>query len=458
MRAALATADTYEIRRVIRNGQFNVIPGSAWEPEVHTSLAGYSISNPRRLSNVANVANIPVGSLVQGAGVGREVYVRSRNIGAGTIELSQPLYGPAATQSYTFRRFKYVLDFSGFAKLSKITLSDIDFQCQGAASGIMLAPEGNTFHVKDCHMTKPRARGITSIGLGCQDLQIDRCNFTSDEQQTPATERETVAFNVNANDAKIRNNRFQRFGTTMVLNGNGHLIVGNHWFQGDNVTDGPRVAGLVFTETNVKSVVTGNYIDNCFVEWTNEHDETPNLGTEFSFGGLTVTGNIFTVNDAAPWFSWLVIKPYGTGHFIQGLSVTGNTFKSLNGTTERVERVDSSFAGLDFGRTRNVEFSANTFNSIGQNTINPVTLEFVQSGAASSWVLDVGGYLPFRGWAREVTGVVAEGPILSTGSQPVWSFPNVTTLEGANKNLVRLNWPQAVTGRVHVTARVDRPI
>ncbi|MGI1662510.1 glycosyl hydrolase family 28-related protein [Palleronia sp. KMU-117] len=458
MQAAVATEDIYEIRRVIRNGQFNCLPGAGWDTEVHASQASYSTADPLRLTAVANVANIPVGALVEGPGVGREVYVRSKDIAAGTIDLSQQLFGPAASQVYTFRRFKYALDFSGFSKLSKLTLTDIDFQCQGAASGILLAPDGNTFHVRDCHITKPRYRGITSIGIGCQDLQIDRCHFTSDEQQTPATERESIGFNVNANDAKIRDNRFQRLGTTMVLHGNGHLIVGNHWFQGDNVTDGPRVAGLVFTETNVKSVVTGNYIDNSFIEWTNEHDATPAMGAEFSFGGLTVTGNIFTVNDAAPWFSWFVVKPYGAGHFIQGLSVTGNTFKSLNGTTTRIERVDSSIAGLDFSRTRNVEFSGNTFNGIGQNTINPVTLEFNQSGAATNWVLDVSGYLPFGGWSREVTALVIEGPLRNGSGQTVFATPYVTTLDGAGNNLVRLTWPQALSGRVHVTARVDRPI
>ena len=163
----------------------------------------------------------------------------------------------------------------------------------------------------------------------------------SNEQATAATARTSVGLNVNGNDAKIRDSRFQRMGTTMVLKGNGHLIVGNHWFQGDEVTDGPRVAGLVFTETNVKSVVTGNYVDNCFIEWTNEHDATPALGTEFSFGGLTVTGNIFTANDVAPWFSWIVVKPFGAGHFLQGFSVTGNAFKALSGNVDRVERVDA---------------------------------------------------------------------------------------------------------------------
>ena len=39
---------------------------------------------------------------------------------------------------------------------------------------------------------------------------------------------------------------------------------------------------------------TGNYIDNCFVEWTNEHDAAPDFSSEYSFGGLSLTGNVFT--------------------------------------------------------------------------------------------------------------------------------------------------------------------
>lgn len=456
--AAAAGQATYEIRRVIRNGQLNVIPGAVWDTETHTSLAGYDASQPTALTSVANVANIPVGSLVEGTGVGREVYVTDKNVGAGTITLSQPLHAAPASQSYTFKRFKYVLDFSGFTKLSKFTLTDVEIHCQGAASGVLLAPAGETFHLKDCFITKPKDRGVTSHGRGCQDLQIDRCHFVSDEQAIPATDRVSLAVNVNANDAKLRDNRFQRFGTTLVLHGNGHLIVGNHWFQGDNVTDGPRVAGLVFTYPNVKSVVTGNYIDNSFIEWTNEHDAAPGFASEFSFGGLTITGNIFTVNDAASWFSWIVIKPYGPGHFIQGLSVTGNSFKSLNGATERIEKLDTSIADLVRGSFRNIVFDGNTFNGIGQVTQNPVTVEFNQASDAANWTIGLGGYLPFGGKSREVTSVVTEGAILNSAGSPVFAMPYVTTEVGAGQNEVALAWPEPVRGRVHVTARVDRPV
>ena len=199
---------TYEIRRVVRNGQFNVVPGTAWDTDEQTSTASYDTGAPDQLTNVANVANITVGSLVEGTGVGRETYVTSTNIGAGTLTLSQPLHAAPASQTYTFKRFQYVLDFSGFSKLSKFVLTDVEIHCQGVASGILLAPTGETFQLKDSFVTKPKDRGITSHGIGCQDLQIDRCQFVSDEQSVAATARVSIALNVNANDAKIRDNRF----------------------------------------------------------------------------------------------------------------------------------------------------------------------------------------------------------------------------------------------------------
>ncbi len=457
MQQAEGTKTTFEVRRVIRNGQFNALASANWDPTVAISQADYNPASPKTLFNVANVANIEVGSLVTGNGVGREVYVTDRNVGAGTLTLSQPLYGAAASQSYTFTRFKYILDFSGFTKLSKFTITDVEFQCAGNASGILLAPNGQTFHLKDSFMTKPRDRGITSHGIGCQDLQIDRCHFVSSEQSVAATARTSIAFNVNANDAKIRDNRFERFRHTGVLFGNGHLIVGNHWFQGDNLVDAPRLGGMIFTYPNVKSVITGNYIDNCFIEWTNEHDAAPDFGVEYSFGGLTVTGNIFTASDVASWFRWIVIKPHGAGHFIQGLSVTGNSFKAINGSIDRIEEVDSSIAPLDNGRMRNVLFAGNTFNAVAQNTINPVTLEFVQASEAAVWTLDPSGYLPFGGWSRNVTAVVTEGAITNASGTQIFAQPHVTVNAGSASNLVQLTWPEPCKGRVVVTTRMDNP-
>jgi len=276
----------------------------------------------------------------------------------GTVTLSQPLYDAAGTQVFTFKRFKYVLDFSGFTKLSRFVIADIEFQCNGEASAVMLAPDGNLFHMRDCFVIKPKDRGITSIGDGCQGMQLDRNQFMSNEQSMRAQDRTTIAFNVNKNDNKIRDNQGVKFGHFAVMNGSTHVISGNHWYQGDFEPNGIRQAGIVFTAINLVTAMTGNYIDNSFIELTNEHDAQPDLGVEFSFGGLTIVGNNFISINVAPWFNWLVVKPYGSGPFIHGLHVIGNTFRALNGTVDRIEHIDTTFNDINYGLMRNVVFEA----------------------------------------------------------------------------------------------------
>ncbi|AQS49241.1 hypothetical protein BMG03_16695 [Thioclava nitratireducens] len=449
---------SFSNRRVLQNGQINVIAGSGWDDDVVTSQATYSVSQSMQLTSVANIANIPVGARITGTGVGREVYVRSKNNGAQTLYLSQPLYGGSGTRTYTFTRHQYVLDFSGMEKLDRFNIANVEFLCNGAASCIMLAPDGQMFQIRDSYVVRPKDRAITSIGRGCQDLLIDGCQFLSDEMLVPAQDRKSMVLNVNANDSKIRDSRFVRFGTAFVLNGSGHLIVGNHWFQGDEETSGVRVAGLVFTQTNVQSAVTGNYIDNSVIEWTNEHDAEPDFASEYSFGGLTVTGNTCVCINVAPWFTWLSIKPYGPGHFIQGLSVTNNVFKSLNGSVDRIEKIDTSFADIDRSRVRNVVFEGNMFNGIKEISQNPVMVEVNQSAAQTVWTADASEYLPFAGWARNVQGLIAEGMVRDSSGARIDAMPYVAVEQGAAKNQITVNWPEAAKGRLQVTLRMDNPI
>ncbi|MBM1220014.1 right-handed parallel beta-helix repeat-containing protein [Ponticoccus sp. SC2-23] len=458
MQAAVPDRTTFATRRVIRNGQFQPIDGPAWNPDEVTSQATYSEAAAEQLTNVVNIANIQVGSLVTGTGVGREVYVREVNVGAQSLTLSQPLYDAEGTQTFTFTRFKYLLDFSGFVDLSQFIISDVDFQCNGQASGIILARQGLTFHLRDCFIIKPRDRGITSPGSGCQGMMIDRCQFLSNEQPELVQNRRTIGFNCNANDVKIRDNRAVMFKHWGVIAGSGILITGNHWFQGDTATDGLRTAGIVFTFPNIKSGITGNYIDNNFIEWTNEHDASPELGNQFSFGGLTITGNFFTANDVGPWFNWLVMKPYGPGHFIHGLAVVGNVFRTLNGSIDRIEAVDTTFADLEFNRMRNITFSGNVFHGVNEEVRNPISLTHTQSTADRVWVVDADLVLPFRGWARTIESVVPVDAISDTGGDPVYDAPWVDPEFGDDRRQFRVIFRNDVTGTVRVSVRMDNPL
>ncbi|MCC7321358.1 MAG: right-handed parallel beta-helix repeat-containing protein [Rubellimicrobium sp.] len=448
----------FATRRVIRNGQFQALDSPAWNDTVVTSQATYAAANPRQLTAVANVANIEVGSLVTGAGVGREVYVTEVNLAQARVTLSAELYDAEGTQVYTFRRFRYLLDFSGFSSLSSFILADIEFFCEGRASAVMLARQGIAFAVRDCFFTRPKDRAITSIGIGCQGMLIDRCQFLSNEQGLAVNARTSVAFNANANDTKIRDNRVVMWKHFCVLAGSGHVIAGNHWFHGDSTNAGVRKGGIILTSPNVKTMITGNYIDNNFIEWTNEHDATPALGAQFSFGGLTITGNILTVNDVAPWFNWLVIKPHGPGHYIHGLTVMGNVFRSLNGFIDRVEQVDTSIADLDYGKMRNITFAGNVFHGVSQEVRNPLPVVHAQATADRIWVVDSGTGLPFLGRARTIESVVPQGAIRNGANQPIYENPYVEPEYGATKRQFRVIFASPCTGTLRAQVRMDNPL
>jgi len=458
VQAAVFDIDTFANRRVLRNGQLQAIPGPGWDDEVHTSTATYSVTSATRLSNVANVAQIPVGSLVTGAGVGREVYVESKNVSAGIIYLSLPLWGAPTSQTYTFRRFKYLLDFSGFAKLKRFSIADVEFLCQGHCSALMLPTDGLVFQVRDCYITSPKDRGITSTGHGCSGLQLDRNQFLSSEQAKNVQDRTTIGFNINANDVKIRENRAVRFKHFGVIAGGGHMILGNHFFQGDSMQNGLRTAGLVLSDSNCKTLLSGNYVDNCSIDWGNEHDATPDGAGTFSFGGLSVTGNIFTSSDSVAWFRFIQIKPHGPNHYINGLVITGNLFKHTGGgSIERFDLADDSIAPLLTNKFKNITVDANTYNNVNQRTINPVTVEFQELSATKLWGFDFAQYMPFGGRARHVSSVLPHNVITNGAGQGVYTTPFAVGSLGVNGTEVRLHWSEPVKGQVLVTARTDTP-
>lgn len=450
--------DGFSNRRVIQNGSIQAKPGPAWNTTRVTSVGTYDVNQPLQLRNVANIAAIEIGSRVAGAGVGREVYVNAKNVVQGTLTLSQPLFGGSGTRTYTFERFRYLFDFSGVREVSRLNFSKIDFGCDRISSGVMLAPGGEMIQFSDCYFTRPLDRAITSIGRGCQDLLVDNCQFLSNDMDLPAQQRTTVAINVNANDIKIRNNRFVRFAHFLVANGGGHIISGNHWFQGDGSGEGLRFAGLVLTQPNVQTTVSGNYIDNASIEWTNEHSARPVFsGTEFSFGGLTLTGNTFLCSNTVPWFTWITVKPYGSGHFVHGLNVVGNVFKALFGNVQRIDRVDTSIADLNYNNMRNVQFEANTFNGIDTYVANPLMVVMNQNSVSGAWTSPQLTGLPFQAWAKSVQSVVTEVALMTADNTRVDASPLVTPEFGSTRRQLRLTWAQPVRGRVCAYVRMDRP-
>ncbi len=457
--AALAGLTVFEQRRVLSNGQIAALTGPLWANSAVTSTANYSTSASARLTNVANVSAILVGARVTGTGVGREVYVRAKNNSTGTVELSKPLWGgTVSNRSYTFTRHKYMLDFSGFDTLSKFELHTLELQAGGFGSCVMVGKEGQRFVIQDCVFNRPKDKGITSIYKGCQDLVVENCDFLSPDMGLPAQDRISIVMNINANDAKIRHNRASRWGNTVVAGGSNHMFVGNHFFQGDDIPSGVRRGCIILTQPSATIYITGNYIDNGSIEWGNEHDNLPDFGDEYTFSGLTLTGNTFLCSSVAPGFRWIVLKPYGNGHALNGLSVVGNVFRAADGGIDRIDAIDTTYATLSFTSFKNINFEANIFNGISQPTSSPILIEHIQNTAADTWTVDSGGYLPFGARARNVEAITFEGPVKNTSNVIQYVMPYTVNEQGAGGAFVQLKFPTQVTGTAWVKLRCDNPV
>ncbi|SLN20785.1 Pectate lyase superfamily protein [Roseivivax jejudonensis] len=455
MRDAVPNRSSYAQRRILRNGQIGAAPDGDWAPEVVTSQARYAAEAPTRLTQVTNVANVPVGALVTGAGVGREIYVRSRNVSAQEITLSQPLSDAAGVQTYTFTRFRYLLDLSGFSRLDAFQIDGIEFQCAEVASGVLLPPVGVATKIRDCTFNRPGHRAITSHGAGCQGLMVERCNFMSFEGGTPAQNRVSVAMNANANDIKIRDNRASQFRHFLVTSGAQGLIAGNHFFQGDASANGLRTAGIVVALRACNTSILGNYVDNCFVEWTNEREPEPDYAGGFGFAGLTIADNVFLCSNVAPSFSFIVLKPFGRDHRLNGLNISGNNFRASGVVIDRVERVDTSFAPLDVGASRQVSVSNNSFNNVEFAIANPLRVRHAQNSVADTWVVGTGGRLPFGGEARGVDSLVYPSRLRNGANVSEWVMPYVSTGEGPDRDRVHVIFPEAVRGDLDLAVRMD---
>ena len=453
---AVGNHETFEERRLIKNGELRAQNTSGWDTEEVSQTASYDfVSDSKKLTNVTNIGTIKVGSLVEGVGVGREIYVREVDVASNSLTLSNPLYGAAASQVYNFKRFKYLLDFSGFSNIGRMVISKVDFNCTGRASGLMLPKGGITNAISECFFTAPADRGITSIGTGCQGLNVDNNQFLSNEQSLEVAQRVSIAFNVNANDAKIRNNRAVRFKHFCVLGGAGYIITGNHWFQADIQVTSTRTAGIVFTDNYALTTVTGNYVDNAFIEWGNEHNPLPD-GPGFSFSGMTIANNFFTVKDADPWFRFVKIRPVDAGHFINGFNLSGNVFKVQGSPIDRVEEVDTTFSVLDETQTQEFTMVNNNFTNVNFPVSNPVTAIVSSTNADAQWSVDFTDKLPFGLRAMNVSSVCAKGAILTGSSAIHYNVPYTEVEQGTNQSEVKLNWSTPVSGEVVCTVHADQ--
>ena len=164
---------------------------------------------------------------------------------------------------------------------------------------------------------------------------------------------------------------------------------------------------------------------------------------------------MFLSGNVAPWFAYIVVKPFGERHGVSHLTVNNNNFRSINGAIDRVERIGTTFADIDRTKLRNIQFLGNNFNNVSDVTENPALVHYSQNSRSSVWNVNVADYLPFGGFAQYVDSIVAHGPIQNSSGAPRYTMPYTETEKGSSKGQVNLRWSESVRGKVRITVRCD---
>ena len=445
---------TSKNNRVIINGDIEAAGSSAWETITAQSTANYELSGSYGLlTDVQNVQQIPVGSRVIGPGVGREVYVIDRDTTAKTLTLGEPLYGVDGIQSYTFERYQFMFDFCASPNIKDLHFLNVRFDGNRVASHLLLSLQGTGMKLLNCEFKSPRDRGICSYAFGCNGLTVEGCTFDGGEYGVAVQDRKTIGITTHKSDMKIRNNRAMYYRHFAVMSSTGHIISGNHIFQGSgNAQSNELSAIFVGTTGFFQSTFVGNYFDNGSIELSKEHEHRAIFNGNSFFGPVTFTGNTFLLTKDCPEsFNFIRLKPLGSGNRILNFSVTNNSFVDTAGEKiYAVEGIDETLGSMNHAQDKNVVFAGNAYHSIQKESASPCYVVASRTSAATTWTEDLTDKLPFNCFAQEVTGVALYNGI--TTSTP----PKVQTLQGNNSKQIKLNFSEATKGSVGFTVHAGR--
>jgi len=381
-------------------------------------------------------------------GVARETYIKSVD-SSTQITLSVPAWRSRTNFSHTFTKYGFMLDFSKWEDLERTRFTNTNFNLGGFASGILLPFTALETEINLCRFGNVKAKGIVDFNQASNALSIGQCNFTSAESTgLPWTEADRVGCAVvcTHNDSKINRIRGLGFLHNIVYHGSGHLLHGYHMFAGEQ-------EGIIFTRNDVKSTITGSYIDNACISLTGEYGGTTDLG------GLSIIGNHFTKQANDPDFRWILLKPHAADSTLENLNVVGNVFHCLAGTILRADGVDTTNGSMDASSYKRLHWHSNGYRSVVTPTSNPATVEkeLVNADTAvSTMTFDLGDYLPFSGWTK--TASVDTMKFRDNSNAQVFDVPYIqvaTDLGAGNRTKVQLNFAGTRRGRFRVTADVN---
>ncbi|MHC8945934.1 hypothetical protein ACYX78_14805 [Advenella incenata] len=459
--------------KIVRNGWFSALTDV---PQTVNFTRSMKTEVGSTLVSISSTAGLMPGMYVSGPAVARETYIVGVELpddGPNTFRINTRAWRSVENVTHRFQEFDYMFDFKNVDNLANFRFHDITFNALGMVSIFRGPKAGSTISFNRCILNQPKMRGITFWTSGGSNLQIDNCQGSSSthERGLPPEERQSIFCTVSTNDCKFRGNYVWEFRHTLVLHGSGNVLTGNHFWQGQQKTAGEdpalntRTASIILTSANNKTNITGNYIDNSWIELANDNTTAQNwpLG-----GGVTITGNQFTTVSKIGTYGFIALAPYKANSTCARISVVGNVFKNVDGgdhgTVVPMEKADviivpqGSNGSIDRSQVSQIYWRANSYSQVKKSTSSELTIEKVV--AAGSETSTVGfSFQELFSWNFYPRAVLSTSVYSAKTATGVASPTPVMVDDNLGSNyIINMRLAEPRSGRFGITVSCNPPI
>lgn len=398
-------------------------------------LTNYPVTSA--VLSVTHTANSAVATMASTAGLRKGMYLIGAKLPRATFILSvdsptQITMTKKAMSSgvanVTRYDNNYIFDFRNFTRLTRFTFENLHINCQSNGSAYMSSMDEDIVEFKNCRFVNPETFAICQYNAG-GGMVVDGCDFIASDSDTPPASRTRIACVMNG-DCRINNNRTAYFRHAFVIDGGATQFLCNHPFAG--TTDATDHLPNVIYQRSGNHVITGNYIDNGWIEFTNE--EFAGVAAAEVGGGI-ISGNRFVTRALAATEAFIVIAPYRANSVLAHMTIVGNGFKPLTSggsvPLTAATKIDTTNGTIDATTVVDVFMSNNTFEQVGKQE-EPAMVK-VNFNSGNQAVVSFANKFPFNLAPREALGIVYKGAN-TIGS------PRVTAVAGNN---VTVDWVTA---------------
>lgn len=337
--------------------------------------------------------------------------------------------------SWTAGTNNALLDFDS-ADACLIGMFNLTFIGSDVAQWVHYGATGVDIHYDGCWFRNNKDGGTEwGIDAGADGhIYASNCDFFVNEGSTQPSARSHLGITGQKADSKVWNCIFAYFKHAMKWSAGPIQITDTHIFQGvsggTNTTS--HTAGIKFTGGTTPAIVSGLYLDKCFVEISNE-DATG----ETTIGGQIFDGVTTLLNNGESGFAFFRANDYGSNSnvVIKDVQITGGRFVNFGGTQASLTALDNA-ANFDQQSFDNIIVTGNTFDSSVTAEANPVRARKTFT-ASLQHSFDLSNHLPFNIRPYQVLSIAG---VPSSGAGEMLYVGNINRASNVVRIDTQNNW------------------